>query len=44
MEGQREGTNAQRGLELLEQSGLAITTSADLTEAAKKIISAAEGK
>jgi succinyl-CoA synthetase beta subunit len=36
-----EGTNAPRGLEILAESGLAITTAADLTEAADKAVAAA---
>ncbi len=33
-----EGTNAPQGLEKLSNSGLAITTAADLSEAAKKVV------
>ena len=36
-----EGTNAPRGLEILAESGLAITTAADLTEAADMAVAAA---
>ncbi len=36
-----EGTNAPRGLEILAESGLAITTAADLTEAADRAVAAA---
>ncbi|MCP4992412.1 MAG: ADP-forming succinate--CoA ligase subunit beta [Gammaproteobacteria bacterium] len=36
-----EGTNAPAGLEKLATSGLAITTAADLTEAAEKVVAAA---
>ncbi len=39
-----EGTNAELGLELLDQSGLALETASDLTEAAEKVVAAAEGK
>jgi len=37
-----EGTNVEKGRELLAESGLAITTASDLTDAAKKAVSAAE--
>jgi succinyl-CoA synthetase beta subunit len=36
-----EGTNAAQGLEKLTESGLAITTAADLTEAAQQVVAAA---
>jgi len=36
-----EGTNAPRGLEILAESGLSITTAADLTQAADKAVAAA---
>jgi len=36
-----EGTNAKQGLELLDNSGLAITSAADLTDAAQKVVAAA---
>jgi len=36
-----EGTNAPEGLRLLEASGLALQTAADLTEAAEKVVAAA---
>ncbi|MEW8524117.1 MAG: ADP-forming succinate--CoA ligase subunit beta [Candidatus Thiodiazotropha endolucinida] len=36
-----EGTNAQKGLEMLESSGLDFLTANDFTEAAKKAVSAA---
>ncbi len=36
-----EGTNAPEGLEKLASSGLAITTAADLTEAARQVVAAA---
>jgi succinyl-CoA synthetase beta subunit len=35
-----EGTNAERGRELLEQSGLALIAAADLTDAASKVVAA----
>ncbi len=38
-----EGTNARQGRELLDNSGLAITTAADLTDAACKAVAAAKG-
>ncbi len=38
-----EGTNAQQGLELLDNSGLAITSAADLTDAAQKVVAASKG-
>lgn len=37
-----EGTNAQQGLELLDNSGLAITSAADLTDAAQKVVVASK--
>jgi len=37
-----EGTNAQEGRKLLAESGLAITAASDLTDAAKKVVSAAK--
>jgi succinyl-CoA synthetase beta subunit len=39
-----EGTNAQQGRELLDNSGLAITSAADLTDAAQKVVAAAQNK
>ncbi len=36
-----EGTNADRGLKLLDDSGLALETASDLTEAAEKVVAAA---
>jgi succinyl-CoA synthetase beta subunit len=36
-----EGTNAAAGLRLLEASGVALQTAADLTEAAEKVVAAA---
>ena len=38
-----EGTNAPQGLALLDQSGLTITTAADLTEAAQAVVALAQG-
>ena len=38
-----EGTNAERGLKLLDESGLAVITADSLTEAAAKAVSAAKG-
>jgi succinyl-CoA synthetase beta subunit len=37
-----EGTNAEKGREILKQSGLAITPATDLTDAAKKVVAAAK--
>jgi len=36
-----EGTNAQQGLKLLDDSGLALETASDLTDAAEKVVAAA---
>ena len=36
-----EGTNAKQGLKLLDESGLALETASDLTEAAEKVVAAA---
>ena len=36
-----EGTNAERGLQMLNDSGLALETASDLTEAAEKVVAAA---
>ena len=36
-----EGTNADQGLRLLDESGLALETASDLTEAAEKVVAAA---
>ena len=36
-----EGTNAEQGLRLLDESGLALETASDLTEAAEKVVAAA---
>jgi len=36
-----EGTNAEQGLALIEQSGLAVQTAGDLTEAADKVVAVA---
>ena len=38
-----EGTNAAQGLEKLAASGLSLSTAADLTEAAHKVVAAARG-
>jgi succinyl-CoA synthetase beta subunit len=38
-----EGTNAAAGLELIEQSGLAVETASDLTGAASKVAAAVQG-
>ena len=38
-----EGTNVEKGKELLAQSGLKITPASDLTDAAKKVVAAAKG-
>jgi succinyl-CoA synthetase beta subunit len=38
-----EGTNAPQGLEILANSGLAITTAADLNEAAEKVVALVKG-
>ena len=38
-----EGTKAVEGLEKLAASGLALTTAADLTEAAQQVVAAAKG-
>ena len=38
-----EGTNAPQGLAMLDKSGLNLETAIDLTEAAQKVVSAAEG-
>lgn len=38
-----EGTNAAQGRELLDNSGLAITSAADLTDAAQKVVAASKG-
>jgi succinyl-CoA synthetase beta subunit len=39
-----EGTNAEQGRALLAKSGLAINAATDLTDAAKKVVAAAQGK
>ena len=39
-----EGTNAQMGRELLDNSGLAIRSAADLTDAAQTVVAAAKGE
>ena len=38
-----EGTNAERGRQLLAESGLAIMAAEDLTDAAKKVVQATQG-
>ena len=38
-----EGTNAPQGLAMLDKSGLNLETAIDLTEAAQKVVAAAEG-
>lgn len=38
-----EGTNAEQGLQMLDQSGLALVTASGLTEAAEKVVAAAGG-
>jgi succinyl-CoA synthetase beta subunit len=38
-----EGTNAPQGLAMLDESGLNLETAIDLTEAAQKVVAAAEG-
>ena len=38
-----EGTNVERGRQLLEESGLPITAAADLTDAAERVVAAAGG-
>jgi succinyl-CoA synthetase beta subunit len=38
-----EGTNVEKGLQVLEESGLAVTTAEDLTDAAIKAVKAAKG-
>jgi succinyl-CoA synthetase beta subunit len=35
-----EGTNAEQGLKMLDESGLALETAADLTQAAEKVVAA----
>lgn len=39
-----EGTNVEKGKELLKQSGLKITPADGLTDAAKKVVAASQGK
>ena len=39
-----EGTNAEQGRRLLDESGLELETASDLTEAAQKVVAAAEGE
>jgi succinyl-CoA synthetase beta subunit len=38
-----EGTNVEKGREMLAGSGLALTAATDLTDAAKKVVTAAKG-
>lgn len=38
-----EGTNVDKGMQLLQQSGLKVTTAEDLTDAAVKVVRAARG-
>lgn len=38
-----QGTNVERGIQLLEESNLAVITAGDLTEAAAKVVKAAKG-
>ncbi len=38
-----EGTNAERGREILDRSGLSIQSATDLTDAARKAVAAAQG-
>jgi succinyl-CoA synthetase beta subunit len=38
-----EGTNVEKGRELLAKSGIALTVAADMTDAAKKVVAAARG-
>ncbi|KPK39877.1 MAG: succinyl-CoA synthetase subunit beta [Gammaproteobacteria bacterium SG8_47] len=39
-----EGTNAEQGRELLQQSGLALIAASDLTDAASKVVAASRGQ
>jgi succinyl-CoA synthetase beta subunit len=39
-----EGTNVERGKELLKESGLALIAADDLADAAEKVVEAAKGK
>jgi succinyl-CoA synthetase beta subunit len=39
-----EGTNVEKGKELLKESGLALITANDLADAARKAVAAAKGK
>jgi succinyl-CoA synthetase beta subunit len=39
-----EGTNVEQGRKMLQESGLALTTASDLTDAAKKVVAAAKKK
>jgi succinyl-CoA synthetase beta subunit len=38
-----EGTNVEKGKELLKNSGLAITPADDINDGAKKVVAAAKG-
>jgi len=37
-----EGTNAAQGLQMLDDSGLSLSTASDLTEAAEAVVAAAQ--
>jgi succinyl-CoA synthetase beta subunit len=39
-----EGTNVERGKQLLKESGLALIAADDLADAAQKVVGAAKGK
>jgi succinyl-CoA synthetase beta subunit len=39
-----EGTNVERGRQILAESGLALTVAKDMTDAAKKVVAAAGSK
>ncbi len=39
-----EGTNVERGRQILAESGIALTVASDMTDAARKVVAAAEGK
>ncbi len=39
-----EGTNVERGKQLLKESGLALIAADDLADAAEKVVAAAKGK
>ncbi len=38
-----EGTNVERGREIIEESGIAITVATDMADAAEKVVAAAQG-